>query len=92
MDIGALSLDDIILLIVGGRVAILILRLIFGSIGKIIGLVINSVFGAILLMIVNYFGAYFGITIGINLLTALIAGILGIPGVVLMILFQVFVR
>ena len=28
----------------------------------------------------------------INLLTALIAGILGIPGVVLMILFQVFVR
>ena len=52
----------------------------------------NSVFGAILLMIVNYFGAYFGITIGINLLTALIAGILGIPGVVLMILFQVFVR
>ena len=50
MDIGALSLDDIILLIVGVLVAILILRLIFGSIGKIIGLVINSVFGAILLM------------------------------------------
>ena len=41
MDIGALSLDDIILLIVGVLVAILILRLIFGSIGKIIGLVIN---------------------------------------------------
>ena len=92
MDIGALSLDDIILLIVGVLVAILFLRLIFGSKGKIIGLVINSVFGAILLMIVNYFGAYFGITIGINLLTALIAGILGIPGVILMILFQVFVR
>ena len=31
MDIGALSLDDIILLIVGVLVAILILRLIFGS-------------------------------------------------------------
>lgn len=91
MDIGNLSLDDIVILIIGVLAALLILRLIFGSIRKIIGLVINGLFGAVLLLIVNYFGAYFGITIGINLLTALIAGILGIPGVVLMVLFQIFI-
>ena len=51
---------------------------------------INGVLGVILLTIFNYFGALFGITIGINLLTALIAGILGVPGVILMVLFQLF--
>lgn len=91
MDIGSLSLDDIIILIIGVLLALLILRLIFGSIKKIIGLALNGIFGAILLMVVNYFGSYIGITIGINLLTALIAGILGIPGVILMVLFKIFV-
>lgn len=90
MDLGTLSLDDIILLIVAVLVGILVLKLIFGSLKKIIALVINSIFGVILLMITNYFGAYFGITVGINILTALIAGILGIPGVILIILFQMF--
>lgn len=91
MNSTALTLDDIILLIVAVLVGVFLLKLIFGSIKKIIGLVINSIFGVILLMIVNYFGAYFGITVGINILTALLAGILGIPGVILIILFQMFI-
>lgn len=91
MNSNALTLDDIILLVVAVFVAIFLLRLTFGSIKKIIGLVINSIFGAILLMIVNYFGSYFGITVGINILTALIAGVLGIPGVILIVLFQMFI-
>ena len=49
-------------------------------IGKII---LNSVIGAIVLIIFNYFGQYTGVHIGVNEFTALIIGILGVPGFLL---------
>lgn len=51
-------------------------------------LVINGVLGAVLLFIVNFVGGYFNFSIGINIYTALIAGFLGIPGVI----FLVFLK
>ncbi|MFR5266449.1 pro-sigmaK processing inhibitor BofA family protein [Clostridium sp.] len=83
-------MEDFILLVGAICVGWLLFKIIFGSLKKIIGLVINGILGVILLTIFNYFGALFGVTIGINLLTALIAGILGVPGVILMVLFQLF--
>lgn len=56
----------------------------------IVRLVINGVIGAIALIVFNLFGTYFGITIGVNPITALIAGFLGIPGVLLMIFVKLF--
>lgn len=91
LNIELMNLDNIIMLIAVVVIFIVILKLIFGPLKKILGFLINSVIGAILLLIVNYFGASFGITVGINLLTAMIAGILGIPGVVLLIIFQKFI-
>lgn len=83
-------MEDFILLVGAICVGWFLFKIIFGSLKKIIGLVINGILGVILLTIFNYFGALFGVTIGINLLTALIAGILGVPGVILMVLFQLF--
>jgi len=56
----------------------------------IVRLVINGIVGAIALIVFNMFGSYLGITIGVNPITALIAGFLGIPGVLLMIFVKVF--
>lgn len=92
MNINSLTLQDILMILIGLILAVILLRLIFGSIKKIAGLMINSVLGAILLMVVNYFGAYFGISVGINLLTAIIAGVFGIPGILFLIVFQNFIR
>ncbi len=55
-----------------------------------IKLLINGICGVILLYIVNFIGAAFGLHIAINIITALIAGIFGIPGVAALILFQLF--
>ncbi|WP_392485914.1 pro-sigmaK processing inhibitor BofA family protein [Haloimpatiens sp. FM7315] len=52
-------------------------------------LILNGVLGAILLVLVNLIGKYFGITIGINAITALIAGFFGVPGVIFLIIFKV---
>lgn len=46
-------------------------------IGKIL---LNSLVGALILIIFNYFGQYTGLYIGVNEFTALIIGILGVPG------------
>ncbi len=51
-------------------------------------LVFNSAIGLILLLVVNYLGAFLSFKIGINLISVLIAGFLGIPGLLLLICFQ----
>ncbi|HBV67180.1 MAG TPA: SigmaK-factor processing regulatory BofA [Clostridiales bacterium] len=45
-------------------------------------LVLNSILGALFLMIFNYFGQYTGVYIGVNEITALMLGTLGVPGFV----------
>ena len=52
-------------------------------------LIYNGIIGGIMLWVVNFVGASFGFTIGINFVSALVAGFLGIPGVILLILFKV---
>jgi len=54
-------------------------------------LLINSVIGLILLLVVNFIGAYFSFLIPINLITIIIAGFLGIPGLLLLICFQMLI-
>lgn len=56
----------------------------------IVRLVINGVIGALALIVFNIFGSYIGVTIGVNPITALIAGFLGVPGVLLMIFVKIF--
>ncbi|GFN35709.1 pro-sigmaK processing inhibitor BofA family protein [Tepidimicrobium xylanilyticum] len=54
----------------------------------IVKLIINGVLGGILLLIVNLIGSFIGISIAINPLTAIIVGIFGIPGILLLLIIQ----
>ncbi len=51
-------------------------------------LLLNGVFGGLILAAVNFVGGFAGVTVIINPLSALIAGLLGVPGVILVILIQ----
>lgn len=48
----------------------------------------NSIIGGIMLYILDAFGRFIGLTIGINPYTAVVAGFLGIPGIILMIILK----
>lgn len=74
----------IILIYLIGRIFLMPLKLIFR-------LIYNGIIGGIMLWVVNIVGGYIGFAIGINVITALIAGFLGIPGVILLILFKIFI-
>ncbi len=56
----------------------------------IIKLVWNAVLGGALLWLVNLVGGLFGFTIAINWMSALIAGLLGVPGVILLVIWKLF--
>lgn len=51
-------------------------------------LIVNGIIGGILLLIFNLIGGIFGLSLVINPLTAIIAGLLGIPGVILLLIIQ----
>lgn len=48
-------------------------------------LVVNGIFGGLILWGLNLVGGFFGLHIAINPFTALTAGFLGVPGVILLI-------
>lgn len=54
----------------------------------LVKLIINGIIGGILLFLVNLLGGFIGLYIAINPLTAIIAGFLGVPGVILLIVLQ----
>lgn len=55
---------------------------------KIIKLVINILLGLLIIAVVNTFGEGLGIAIPFNVVTALVAGVLGVPGVIFLILIN----
>ncbi|MBZ9609822.1 pro-sigmaK processing inhibitor BofA family protein [Clostridium estertheticum] len=80
---------DIALYFLIGIVGMLIVVKLFSWPLKIlVKLILNCVFGVLLLLLANFLGKYVGITIPINAVTSLIAGFLGVPGVIFLIIFR----
>ena len=59
---------------------------------SILRLILNSIFGGILIYIINLIGANFNFHIGLNFLTSLIVGFLGMPGAILLIILKIILR
>lgn len=66
----------------------IVVKLFSWPIKMLVKLLINGVLGAILLVLVNFVGQGFGVSLGINAITALIAGFFGVPGVIFLIVFK----
>lgn len=68
----------------------IVLKIIAAPVKIIIKLMINAFVGGVVLFLINLVGAGFGFALNITWLTSLIVGIFGVPGVVLVILLQIF--
>jgi len=70
-------------------VVILLIFVIFRSSLKLIfKLLLHSLTGFLTLTVVNLLGSFLGVHIAVTLLSCLVAGILGLPGVILLLLFM----
>lgn len=55
---------------------------------RLIELVINILLGIVIIWLINRFGGSLGISIPLNFITALIVGVLGVPGVIILVLLN----
>ena len=68
-------------------VVILLSKFLFHIEGsKLVGLIINAIIGFAILWLINYTGL---VSIPINIVTSLVVGIFGLPGVIVLILLAV---
>ena len=79
--ISAFALGMIILFVAG--------KILYAPFKALFKLALNSLCGGLVMLVVNIAGSLFGIHIGINVFTALVAGVLGIPGIAFMLLTQI---
>lgn len=85
---GNLDYNVVIAYIFGIVLIYLIGRLMLTPVKLLIKLIFNALVGGVMLWGVNYVGASFDFAIAINPITALVAGFLGVPGVVLLIVMK----
>ena len=77
-------------LILAAIAVIVVAKLLAWPVKKIIKLAINAFIGVIMIYLVNTFGEGIGISIPFNIVTALVAGIFGVPGVIVLIIMGFF--
>ena len=80
-----MNIEMVIYALVGLALLYLIIKLLKWP----IKLLINGIIGIVLLYVANFIGEYLNFYITINPITALIAGFLGIPGVIFLSLIHI---
>ena len=66
-------------------------KLFIVPIKTILKLVLNSVLGGVVIFLINFIGAYFNFHVGLNLVTSIFVGLLGIPGAVVVVLLKLLI-
>ena len=73
----------ILLILLFGRILVIPLKM-------VLNLVYNGLIGGLVLWLVNLIGSPMGFSLPITVWTALLVGLLGLPGVVLLIVYYMF--
>jgi inhibitor of the pro-sigma K processing machinery len=81
-------MENILALIVPVLIAIFVIKLLLSQVKLIWKLAVNSLSGFICLWLLNLASGLTGIVFEINFITALVVGFLGIPGILLLLVFQ----
>jgi inhibitor of the pro-sigma K processing machinery len=79
-----------ITILIAALLLILVIRLFKKPIRFLFKLLFNTILGYIALILINHFGMYIGLSLPITLLSAVIVGFLGLPGVIILLLVYIF--
>lgn len=83
---------NVILACLFGMFAVLLAgRVFFTPLKLIFRFMYYGLIGGLMLWAVNFIGAHIGFVLGINPVTALLVGFLGVPGMIMLILFKIFI-
>lgn len=71
--------------------AVIVGKVFISPLKRILKFVFNSVLGAGLIWVINLIGANFNFHVGLNWYTVIATGILGVPGVILIVILKFLV-
>ncbi len=89
-----MGIEDVGLILAysAGIMIVFMISWIFVTPLKFLGrLILNSLLGAVFLILFNLVAQYFNFHIGVNLMTAMMLGILGIPGFIAILLLKLLI-
>lgn len=89
-----MGIEDVGLILAysAGIMIVFMISWIFVTPLKFLGrLILNSILGAVFLILFNLVAQYFNFYIGVNLVTAMMLGILGIPGFIAILLLKLLI-
>lgn len=89
-DVEGITFGTVVGYLLGILIVFVAARVFFAPLKIILRFIVNSLAGAGVLFLINMLKPVLNIYIGINAVSALIVGILGIPGLCLLMLLQVF--
>ena len=76
---------------IGGLVIIVFIVMLFAKpLGKIVKLLLHAVLGFVLLFAINVFVPVNALHLDINIANCIVAGVGGVPGIILLLLFKYF--
>lgn len=84
------SLNLAIYVVIGALLLWLIIKIFATPIKWAFKLLINALLGFVMLFVFNYLGGFIGLSITVGWLSAIVAGVLGIPGIILLLLIENF--
>ena len=80
----------LLLAAIGFLLVALLIRILKTPIKWALKLFLNALMGFVALFILNFFGSWIDISLGVNWLNAIVVGVLGFPGVILLLLLKYF--
>lgn len=81
-------MENILALLIPVIVGIVVLKFVMSQIGCLWKIIVNSLSGFVCLWLLNLLSGITGIVFDVNLITTLIAGAFGIPGIIFLVLMQ----
>ena len=77
-----------LIIIVGIGLIVLIVKIFGTPLRWLLKLALNTATGFVALFLLNFFGGFIGLSLGINWFNAIVVGVLGVPGVALLLLLK----
>ena len=81
-------METVAIILIAVIAVVLILKLLTAPIRFAAKMLINALVGFVVLFLLNFVGGIVGLSLGINWFNALVVGIFGAPGVVLLLLLK----
>lgn len=86
------TIEFVAAFVIGLMLLFILIRLFYTPVRIACKLFFNALAGGALLWVLNFAGSLAGIQIGINAVTAAVTGVLGVPGIALLLLLQIILK